>query len=109
MFFYDIGSTDKYMLESAKLIRLQAEELEKAVLGIRDLKNPKNIEDCCIEVNRLENLADDVLAVALQDLFRTNDAIRIVKLKDIYETLEATTDRCEDVANVLGDIAIKHT
>lgn len=109
MFFYDIGSTDKYMLESAKLIRLQAEEIEKAVLGIRSLKNPKMIEDCRIEVNRLENLADDVLAVALQDLFRTNDAIRIVKLKDIYETLEATTDRCEDVANVLGDIAIKHT
>ncbi|MBN2735130.1 MAG: DUF47 family protein [Methanomicrobiaceae archaeon] len=109
MFFYDIGSTDKYMLESTKLIHMQAEELEKAVLEIRNLKNPKKIEEHCIEVNRLENLADDILAIALQELFRTNDAIRIVKLKDIYETLEATTDRCEDVANVLGDIAIKHT
>lgn len=109
MFFYDIGLTDKYMLESAKLIRLQAEEVEKAVLGIRDLKDPQKVSDHCIEINRLENLADDVLAVALQDLFKTNDAIRIVKFKDVYETLEFTTDRCEDVANVLGDIAIKHS
>jgi len=109
MFFYDLGSTDRYMLESAKLIVAQADELEQAVLEIRNLKNPKKVEEHCIEINRLENLADDILAVALQELFKTTDAIRIIKMKDIYETLEDTTDRCEDVANVLADIAIKHS
>jgi len=60
-------------------------------------------------VNRLENLADDVLAHAVTDLFRTQHAITIIKLKDIYEQLEMATDNCEDVANVLSDIAIRHT
>jgi hypothetical protein len=43
------------------------------------------------------------------DLFKTNDAITIIKFKDIYEHLEIATDHCEDVANVLSDIAIRHS
>lgn len=43
------------------------------------------------------------------DLFKTNDAITIIKYKDIYEHLEVATDYCEDVANVLSDIAIRHS
>jgi len=88
---------------------MQTSELESAIKGIRSIKNPKYIEECCIEVNRLENLADDVLAHAVTDLFRTQHAITIIKLKDIYEHLETATDYCEDVANVLSDIAIRHS
>jgi len=109
MLFYGIAGTDAHMIEIAKLIHLQAIELETAVKGIRKLKDPRQVEDRCIEVNRLENLADDVLAHAVTDLFRTQDAITIIKLKDIYEQLEQATDNCEDVANVLSDIAIRHT
>jgi uncharacterized protein Yka (UPF0111/DUF47 family) len=43
------------------------------------------------------------------ELFKTTDAITIIKLKDIYEHLETATDYCEDVANVLSDIAIRHS
>ncbi len=109
MFFYDIGVTDTYMLESAKIIIQQTEQIEKAISATRTMNQPAIVDECCIEINRLENLADDVLAVSLQELFKTTDAIKIVKMKDVYETLEATTDRCEDVANILGDIAIKHS
>ncbi len=49
------------------------------------------------------------LVRAIMDLFKTEDAITIIKLKDIYENLEIATDKCEDVANVLSDIAIRHT
>jgi uncharacterized protein Yka (UPF0111/DUF47 family) len=109
MFYYGIEATDAHMVELAKLIQVQTLELEGAVKGIRSIKNPKYIEDRCIEVNRLENLADDVLAHAVTDLFRTQHAITIIKLKDIYEHLEQATDFCEDVANVLSDIAIRHS
>jgi len=109
MFYYTIESTDAHMIELAKLIHLSASEIESAVKGIRSIKDPRYIEERCIEVNRLENLADDVLAHAITDLFRTTDAIAIIKLKDIYEHLETATDNCEDVANVLSDIAIRHT
>ena len=84
-------------------------ELEEAVKSIRSIKEPRLIEERCIEVNRLENLADDVLAHAINEIFRTNDPIAIIKFKDIYEHLEIATDKCEDAANVLSDIAIRHS
>jgi uncharacterized protein Yka (UPF0111/DUF47 family) len=109
MLYYGIEGTDAHMIELAKLIHMQTVELEGAVKSIRSLKDPRYIEERCIEVNRLENIADDVLAHAVTDLFRTQHAITIIKLKDIYEQLETATDYCEDVANVLSDIAIRHT
>ena len=109
MYYYNIGATDAHMIELAKIIHMSTTELESAVKGIRSIKDPRYIEERCIEVNRLENLADDVLAHAVTDLFKTNDAITIIKFKDIYEHLEIATDYCEDVANVLSDIAIRHS
>lgn len=106
---YGITETDTYMTELAKLIQLSVVELEDAVKGIRTMKNPHQIEHRCIEVNRLENLADDILAHAINDLFKTEDPIAIIKRKDVYEYLEIATDKCEDAANVLSDIAIRHS
>ena len=109
MYYYGIVSTDSHMIELAKLIHMSTGEIESAVKGIRSIKDPRYIEERCIEVNRLENLADDVLANAVTELFKTTDAITIIKLKDIYEHLETATDNCEDVANILSDIAIRHS
>jgi len=109
MYYYNIESTDSHMIELAKLIHMSTVEIESAVKAIRSIKDPRYIEERCIEVNRLENLADDVLAHAVTELFKTTDAITIIKLKDIYEHLEMATDNCEDVANVLSDIAIRHS
>jgi uncharacterized protein Yka (UPF0111/DUF47 family) len=109
MLYYSIESTDSPMIELAKLIYMATSEIESAIKSIRSIKDPRYIEERCIEVNRLENLADDVLAHALTDLFKTTEAITIIKLKDIYEHLEIATDNCEDVANTLSDIAIRHS
>ena len=109
MFYYGIENTDSHMIELAKLIHMSTIEIEGAVKGIRSIKDPRYVEERCIEVNRLENLADDVLAHAVTELFRIDNAITIIKLKDIYEHLETATDNCEDVANVLSDIAIRHS
>ncbi|MEN6609754.1 MAG: DUF47 family protein [Methanoregulaceae archaeon] len=106
---YGIEKPDAHMRELAEIIRLSVVQLDDTVKSIRKIKDPRAIEAKSIEVNRLENLADDVLAHAINDLFKTKDAITIIKLKDIYEYLEMATDKCEDVANVLSDIAIKHS
>ena len=108
MLYYGILSSDSYMVELAKLIHVSATEIESAVKSIRSITDPRYIQERCIEINRLENVADDLLARAITDLFMTPDAITILKYKDIYEHLEIATDRCEDVANVLSDIAIHH-
>jgi uncharacterized protein len=109
MQYYSIESTDAHMIELAKLILQSTREIESAVKSVRTIQDPRYIEERCIEVNRLENVADDVLARAVTELFKTTDAITIIKLKDIYEQLETATDNCEDVANTLSDIAIRHS
>lgn len=109
MLYYGIQSSDIYMIELAKLIHLSTVEIEAAVKSLRSMKDPRYIEERCIEVNRLENLADDELSKAMIELFRTENTVTIIKLKDIYDYLEMTTDYCEDVADVLSDIAIRQS
>jgi uncharacterized protein Yka (UPF0111/DUF47 family) len=59
-------------------------------------------------VNRLENVADDLLRDSLVALFdETADPLEVIKWKEIYELLEIVTDRCEDVANVIEVIILK--
>jgi uncharacterized protein Yka (UPF0111/DUF47 family) len=109
MVYYGIESSDTYMIELAKLIHLSTVEIEAAVKNIRSIKDPSFIRDRCIEINRLENVADDVLAEAITNLFKTKDPMTIIKMKDIYDWLEIATDECEDVADVLSDIAFHHS
>jgi len=106
---YGITEADAAMKELAQLIFLSVTEIALAVKAIRRIKDPSYIEEKCIEVNRLENLADEVTAHAIIDLFKGGDALTIIKLKDIYQNLESATDKCEDAANVLSDIAIRHS
>lgn len=63
-----------------------------------------------IEINRLEEAADQLGRAAVKELFeKEKDPIRIIKLKEIYEFLEQTTDRCEDVADVLQNVQVKNS
>ncbi len=62
-----------------------------------------------IEVDRLENEADVVLNEAVAALFETNDAIAIIKMKEIYELMETITDKCEDVVQVIRDIILEYS
>lgn len=109
LLIYGIKDYDKIMQEFARIIKLSAVQLEIGVKEIRSFKNNSALENCGIEVNRLENMADDLLAHALQQLFAIDDPVTIIKLKDIYECLESATDKCEDVVNVLSDISFRHT
>lgn len=72
-------------------------------------RNFDAISKSAIEINRLENEADDVLNAALVELFsNSKDAVSIIKLKEIYEHIENATDMCEDAANIINNIVMKH-
>jgi uncharacterized protein Yka (UPF0111/DUF47 family) len=109
MINYGVIEFDNYMQDFAQLIRLSVVQLECGVHTIRSQKGCSTLDQCGIEVNRLENLADDLLSRGIQQLFKGSDALQIIKLKDIYECLETATDKCEDVAIVLSDISIRHS
>ena len=73
------------------------------------LHRKKPVINLCIEINRLENEADKLERNLIADLFRSEkDAIELIRKKEIYELLEATTDRCEDVADVIQNVSVKN-
>ncbi|HEY7589249.1 MAG TPA: DUF47 family protein [Thermoplasmata archaeon] len=104
---YEIDKPPKPMLDFADIILKAAEQLRAGVRSVRDPKGQEAVIACTIEVNRLENVADDLLINSLGELVKTGDPIRVIKLKEVYENLEIVTDRCEDVANILEDIVVK--
>jgi predicted phosphate transport protein (TIGR00153 family) len=94
----------------ARCLVSSAEHVMGAVAGIKDLKRPNGILQHCVEINRLENVADNLLRGALAKLFREEkDPISVIKWKEIYETLEAATDRCEDVANIIEGVVLENS
>ena len=106
---YEVQKPEDNMIALADVLAVQAEELNNAIEGLRDAKNFKNIEIRCIEINRLENVADDIYKNSVAKLFKTKDAIEIMKMKEIYECLENATDTCEDAANIVSDIVVKNS
>ncbi len=86
-------------------------EVQKAVAGLRNLKDPAQLSRTSVEINRLENESDDILRLALKRLFerQNGDVLEVIKLKEIYEKLESAVDRCEDVANVIQAVVLRHT
>jgi len=85
--------------------------VQKAVGGLRNLKDPALLSRTSVEINRLENESDDILRLALKRLFerQNGDVLEVIKLKEIYEKLESAVDRCEDVANVIQAVVLRHT
>lgn len=110
MVLYRIGQPTDGMRKVTSLLARSIEEVAKGVLRLRNYsKNPQMILAQCIEINRIENEADDATRAAIAHLLETEkDPIRVIKEKEILETLETATDRCEDVANVLEGIILKN-
>ena len=84
------------------------EQIRIAIMELRNLKKPEKINDACVKINELENVADDIFHKLISELFATEtDAVELIKNKEILETLEFATDRIEDVSDVLKTIIIK--
>ena len=107
---YEIPAMTKEVGDLARCLVQSAEHVLGAVSSIRDLGKPNGILQHCIEINRLENVADGILRSALARLFREEkDPIAVIKWKEIYETLESATDRCEDVANIIEGVVLENS
>lgn len=96
------------LIRFAELIERSVGHLADAVRGLRDLKQSAKISASCIEVNRLENLGDNLRDEVLSKLFdNASDPMHVIKWKDIYMEAETVLDKCEDVANIAASILIK--
>jgi predicted phosphate transport protein (TIGR00153 family) len=109
MFIYKIKSPTERAKQLTDIIVQAVTEVKKAVCALRKRSQLAAIIDGCVEINRLENMADRVYRAAIAELFDDGEDIPLlIKWREIYEHLESATDRCEDVANVLEGVALKH-
>ncbi len=93
-------------IELGTLISGSCNAIDRALHALHE---KKSVMEACIEVNRFEDQADAIERTMLINIFGSpTDAINLIKLKDLYEALESTTDRCEDVADVIQSIAVKN-
>ena len=103
---YKIEAPTPPAKEQAEIIVRQCEELVRA---LQKLKGFKNVSPHWIEIHRLENEGDRIGRRAIADLFTNGtDPIHIIQWKDVYTLLEDTIDSCEDAANVIERIVVKH-
>jgi uncharacterized protein Yka (UPF0111/DUF47 family) len=104
---FKIQKPSHYMQEFATLLLTASQEIYKAVTELHKGKREKLLQHSKA-ISKCEHDGDSVYRLAIADLFETHDAIEIIKLKEVYETLENALDRCRDVADVIEDVALKY-
>ncbi len=103
---YNIDAPTDTARQQAEIITRQCEQLAEALTKLRHFKG---LEQHWIEVHRLENDGDRVARQAVAELFKHGqDPLEVIKWKDVYALLEKAIDACEDAANVIERIVVKH-
>jgi hypothetical protein len=104
---YRIDSVRADARELARIIKASADQM---VIALQALERRSGVAEPAVEINRLENEADRIHQGAVRLLFdEERDPITVIKWKEILDFLEEATDRCEDVANVLEGVVVKHS
>jgi predicted phosphate transport protein (TIGR00153 family) len=107
MVMYGVRESTVHARNLADVIQRMAVELHEIV---KKLERPNGITPRLVELHRLENEGDDIYHKAIAELFQNaTDPLIVIKWKDIYEKLESAVDRCENVANIIESVIIKHT
>ena len=107
---YKIEEVKDDLTKFAELIEKSTLEIAKAIKGLRTVKKQDAIRTACIEIHRIENLGDQLRDSAISSLFETcKNPVDIIKWKDIFEDAEHVLDKCEDVANIIQGLMVKHS
>lgn len=105
---YEVSRIDNFMLEFGNLLKDTALIVQQDVLYLKDAEKKKGeIIKLNEEIREKERQGDMIHKSAMKELFKSKDAVYIIKMRDIYDTLEDATDECRDVANEISDIITK--
>jgi hypothetical protein len=97
-------------VELAHVLLKACEDMHRAMTLFPKLAaKGRDLLDICVEINRLENEADNIYRRAIAELFHNgNDPIEVMKWRDIFDNIEEATDRCEDVANIVEGVVLEY-
>ncbi len=106
---YDIRHLTPEACELADLVHQCCLRMQQAVHLLSNMGESARILGLCNEIDGLESQADRVMRTALSKLFREESDVRqVMKLETVYQLLEAATDRCEDVANIIEGVVLEN-
>ncbi len=106
---YDVRQVTPEARQLAEVCVACAEKVRQVVGMLSDMDSAAKIFELCNEIDRLESEADHVMRAAMAKLFRDEPEVRqVIKLRAVYELLEAMTDRCQDVANIVEGIVLEN-
>jgi len=106
---YDVRATTPEAQRLSELCVGCAQYVNEAVRLLANMGNADDILRICGEIDKLESEADHEMRSAVARLFREeSDVKNLIKLRSIYELLEAVTDACEDVANLIEGIVVEN-
>jgi predicted phosphate transport protein (TIGR00153 family) len=107
---FEIKEVRPGAIELSRVLLKACEDVQRAVTLLPNLAaKSRELLDICVEINRLENEADGLYRRAIADLFKTaGDPIEVMKWRDVFDNLEAATDRCEDVANIVEGVVLEY-
>ena len=109
MLLYKVERPTHRAKELADIVVQAVVEVERAVSEMHDRIGRKQLLKRCVEINRLENVGDNVYRSAMAELFDDSaDIAGLIKWREIYNHMESVIDRCEDIANILEGVAIKY-
>ncbi len=105
---YELTGIDNYTLKLGNLLKDTSVIIQKNVSYLRDAeKNKENIKKLNEEIREKEREGDEIYKAAMKELFKSSDAIHIIKMRDVYDTLEDAMDACREVADEISDIITK--
>jgi uncharacterized protein len=106
---YDIQRLTPEAVQLAELLTQCCARMQDAVKQLATLDDSARILKLCNEIDSLESQADTVMRAAISKLFREESDVRqLIKLETVYQLLEAATDQCEDVANIIEGVVLEH-
>jgi uncharacterized protein len=106
---FKIKEPTPYMIELAKVVLSASQEIYLLMKRLRKFKDANDLVGHCRTIRKYEHEGDTICRNAIAELFETNsNAVEIIKLKDVYENLEESIDRCQDAADIVEDIALKY-
>ncbi len=106
---YKIKKNSPDIQRLTEIIYQSALEVQRGVILVADMRRADELQKILQKINQYENDADSIFDHAIAELFeKETDAIELIKIKEVLVNLETTTDKCEDVANVLETLFIKN-
>lgn len=106
---YKIKKNSADIQRLTEIIYQSAIEIQRGVTLVADMRRVDELQKIIQKINQYENDADTIFDQAIAELFDIeSDAIELIKTKEVLVSLETATDKCEDVANVLETLFIKH-